>query len=131
MGYAFLYGVIGSLIGSSLGGVLYGSMLKPLVGQPGAAAAARTFWLIFVALNIVAAIGLIFYDRIFAEDTPATNAKARKVMLAIYVLLLVAGLLFLWSAIYGGAEISYKTMVQAVIMLILGASGTAVSFRKP
>lgn len=33
MGYAFLYGVIGSLIGSSLGGILYGSMLKPLVGQ--------------------------------------------------------------------------------------------------
>jgi dipeptide/tripeptide permease len=130
MGYAFLYGVIGSLIGSSLGGILYGSMLKPLVGLPGAAAAARNFWLLFVALNIAAAIGLIFYDRVFASDTPATNEKARKVMLAIYALLLVLGLLFLRSSIFGAAEISYKTMVQAVIMLLLGASGTWVSLRK-
>ncbi|MBK8789999.1 MAG: hypothetical protein IPO28_07470 [Holophagaceae bacterium] len=130
MGYAFLYGVIGSLIGSSLGGMLYGSMLKPLVGQPGAAAAARTFWLLFVALNVVAAIGLIFYDRVFAEDTPATNEKARKIMLGIYALLLLGGLLFVRSALFGGAEISYKTLVQAVIMLLLGAGGAAVSLRK-
>jgi len=131
MGYAFLYGVIGSLIGSSLGGMLYGSMLKPLIGQPGAGAAARTFWLIFVALNVAAAIGLIVYDRIFAEDTPETNGKARKVMLAIYGLLLVVGLLFLRSSLFGGAEISYKTLVQAVIMLLLGAGGMAVSLRRP
>ena len=130
MGYAFLYGVIGSLIGSSLGGILYGSMLKPLIGQPGAAAAARAFWLIFVALNIVATIGLVVYDRIFSEDLPETNAKARKVMLGIYALLLVAGLLFLGSSIFGGAEISYKTLVQAVIMLLLGAGGMVVSLRK-
>ena len=130
MGYAFLYGVIGSLIGSSLGGMLYGSMLKPLVGQPGAAAAARSFWLIFVALNVVAAIGLVIYDRIFAADTPETNEKARRVMLVIYGLLLVAGLLFLRASFFGGAEISYKTLVQAVIMLLLGAGGMAVSLRK-
>jgi dipeptide/tripeptide permease len=130
MGYAFLYGVIGSLVGSSLGGTLYGAMLKPVVGTPGAAAAARNFWLIFVALNIVAAIGLVFYDRVFAQDTPETNAKARKVMIGIYGLLLTAGLLFLRSSIWGSAEISYKTMVQAAIMLLLGAGGMAVSLRK-
>ncbi|HEX7553422.1 MAG TPA: MFS transporter [Geothrix sp.] len=130
MGYAFLYGVIGSLIGSSLGGLMYGAMLKPLVGLPGAATAARHFWLLFVALNVAAAIGLIFYDRVFAADTPATNEKARKVMLAIYALLLVLGLLFLRSSVFGGAEVSYKTMVQAVIMLLLGASGTAVSLNR-
>jgi MFS family permease len=131
MGYAFLYGVIGSLIGSSLGGALYGSMLKPLVGHPGAAAAARNFWLLFVVLNILAAIGLVFYDRVFAQDTPETNRKARKVMLAIYVVLLVAGAFFLWFSVFGGSEISYKTMVQAIILLGLGASGVAVSLRKP
>ena len=130
MGYAFLYGVIGSLIGSSLGGALYGSMLKPLVGQPGAAAAARNFWLIFVALNVVAAIGLIFYDRIFAEDTPETNRKARGVMIGIYALLLLAGVLFTRSALFAGAAISYKTLVQAIIMLALGAAGMVVSLRK-
>jgi hypothetical protein len=79
---------------------------------------------------VAAAIGLVFYDRIFAADTPATNEKARKVMLGIYLLLLVLGLLFLRSSVYGAAEISYKTMVQAVIMLLLGASGTWVSLRK-
>lgn len=131
MGYAFLYGVIGSLIGSSLGGALYGSMLKPVVGQPGAAAAARTFWLLFVALNIVAAVGLILYDRFFAADTPETNEKARKIMLGIYLLLLALGLLFVWSAVFSGPAVSYKTLVQAVIMLALGAGGTAVSLRKP
>jgi dipeptide/tripeptide permease len=130
MGYAFLYGVIGSLIGSSLGGMLYGTMLKPLVGQPGAAAAARHFWLLFVALNILAAVGLVFYNRVFAQDTPETNRKARKVMMVIYLLLLVVGVLFLRSAVFGGSEISYKTLVQAVIMLLLGAGGMVVSLKK-
>jgi dipeptide/tripeptide permease len=130
MGYAFLYGVIGSLIGSSLGGMLYGSMLKPLVGQAGGPAAARTFWLIFVALNVLAAVGLIFYDRVFAADTPETNEKARKIMLGVYVLLLALGLVFVWAALWGGSTVSYKTLVQAVIMLLLGAGGTAVSLRK-
>lgn len=130
MGYAFLYGVIGSLIGSSLGGMLYGSMLKPLVGQPGGPAAARTFWLLFVALNVLAAAGLVIYDRLFAEDTPETNARARKVMLGVYGLLVLAGLLFLGSALFGGPEVSYKILVQAAIMLLLGAGGVVVSLRK-
>ena len=83
-----------------------------------------------MALNVVAAIGLVIYDRIFAADTPETNEKARRVMLVIYGLLLVAGLLFLRASFFGGAEISYKTLVQAVIMLLLGAGGMAVSLRK-
>jgi dipeptide/tripeptide permease len=131
MGYASLYGVIGSLIGSSLGGLLYGSMLKPLVGKPEGPAAARTFWLIFVALNAVAAVGLVLYDRVFAADTPETNEKARKVMLGIYTLLLVTGALFMRSSVFGGAEISWKTFVQALIMLALGAGGAFVSLRRP
>ena len=129
MGYAFLYGVIGSLIGSSLGGFMYGAMLKPVIGQPGAQAAARLFWLIFVGLNILAAVGLVFYDRVFAVDTPETNEKARKVMLAIYVVLLAAGLGFVYASL-SGPEVSYKTLVQAAILLLLGAGGTAVSLRK-
>lgn len=130
MGYAFLYGVIGSLIGSSLGGALYGSMLKPVAGTPAGPAAARSFWLIFVALNVCAAIGLLLYDRTFAADNPETNEKARKVMLGIYTLLLVAGLLFLRSSLFGGAEVSWKTFIQALIMLALGAGGAAVSLRR-
>jgi hypothetical protein len=51
-------------------------------------------------------------------------------MLAIYGMLLVAGLLLLRSSLFGGVELSYKTLVQAVIMLLLGAGGMAVSLRK-
>ena len=129
MGYAFLYGVIGSLVGSSLGGSLYGSMLKPVVGQAGAAAAARGFWLLFVALNLVAAVGLVVYDRVFAQDTPRTRELARKVMLGIYLLLLAGGVAFVRSAV-AGPGFSPKTLVQALIMLALGAGGMAVSLRK-
>ena len=41
MGYAFLYGVFGSLLGSSLGAFLYERMLKPALGTPEADARAR------------------------------------------------------------------------------------------
>ena len=105
-------------------------MLKPLIGQAGAAAAARQFWLLFVILNVAAAVGLVIYDRIFAQETPRTRELARKVMLGIYLLLLALGVLFVRSAVFGGSEVSYKTLVQAVIMLLLGASGTLVSLRK-
>ncbi|HVP14108.1 MAG TPA: MFS transporter, partial [Terriglobales bacterium] len=55
MGYSFLYGVIGSLIGSSLGGALYERMLKPAIGTPAAPARARLFWLVFIGITVVAA----------------------------------------------------------------------------
>ena len=51
-------------------------------------------------------------------------------MLGIYLLLLALGVLFVRSAVFGGSEVSYKTLVQAVIMLLLGASGTLVSLRR-
>ena len=51
-------------------------------------------------------------------------------VLAVYVLLLLTGLLFLRSSLFGGAQTSYKTMVQAVIMLLLGAGGMAVSLKR-
>jgi proton-dependent oligopeptide transporter, POT family len=127
MGYSFLYGVIGSLIGSNLGGVMYESMLKPVIHSGGAAPVARTFWLIFVALDIVGAIGLLAYNRAFAADTPKANADARKIMIGIYVVLLACGAWFLVSAL-AGAEADYKTMVQAIIMILIGIGGLLVSF---
>jgi hypothetical protein len=99
------------------------------VGQPGGPAAAHNFWLLFVGLNIVAAVGLVLYDRIFGKDTERTRALARKVMIAIYALLLAAGVLFLRSGL-SGAELSYKILVQATIMLLLGAGGMIVSLKK-
>ena len=63
MGYAFLYGVIGSLLGSNLGGVLYESMLKPVVGQGDVAGDIRGFWMLFAGINLVAVAGLLLYNR--------------------------------------------------------------------
>ena len=129
MGYAFLYGVIGSLVGSSLGGALYESMLKPLVGQSFIQNETRTFWLIFAGLGVVAMFGLTFYNRFFSEDTPKTNSRARSIMIGIYSVLVVIGGLFFYSSIYGGETVQYKTMVQAIIMILIGAGGLFISLR--
>jgi dipeptide/tripeptide permease len=131
MGYAFLYGVFGSLIGSSLGGALYGSWLKPLAGTAAGVEASRNFWLLFVVLDVFAVVGLFFYNRSFAHDTPEANAKARAIMIGIYVLFVVVGGFFLWKALFGGAGISYKTLVQAFILTLLGVGGVLISRRKP
>ena len=48
-------------------------------------------------------------------------------MIGIYGLLLVIGVLFLRSSVFGGAEISYKTMVQATILPLLGVGGVLIS----
>ena len=129
MGYAFLYGVFGSLIGSSLGGALYGAWLKPLVGTPGGPAAARTFWLLFVVLDLFAVAGLLLYDRIFATATPAAVVRARAVMRAVYLFFLAAGGAFLWRSL-SGPEISWKTLIQALILVLLGVSGLLVGRRR-
>jgi POT family proton-dependent oligopeptide transporter len=130
MGYAFLYGVIGSLVGSNLGGALYESILKPLAGRPDASGTVQMFWLLFAGLDIAAVVGLFFYNRTFAVETPETNARARRIMIAVYVLLLSVGVWFLYTSVFGGQEIAYKTMIQAVIMLFIGGGGVAISLKK-
>ncbi|MBE3132753.1 MAG: MFS transporter [Acidobacteria bacterium] len=130
MGYAFLYGVIGSLVGSNLGGTMYEAMLKPLVGQEGIRASLRNFWLIFAALDVVAIVGLLLYNRFFSADTPETNRLARRIMIGVYVLLTVAGAWFLYRAGFAAATVNYRTMVQAVIMLLIGVGGVLISFNK-
>jgi proton-dependent oligopeptide transporter, POT family len=129
MGYAFLYGVIGSLVGSNLGGALYESLLKPLVGQTGIEYQLRNFWLLFAALGLVAMGGLIMYNKIFALDSPKTNLLAWRIMLGVYVLLVILGIWYLASSV-SGPEISYKTMVQAVIMLLIGVGGVVISLHR-
>jgi len=130
MGYAFLYGVVGSLVGSNLGGALYTSLLKPLMGQAGVSAQLRNFWLIFAALGIVAVLGLLLYNRFFAADTPETNARARRIMVGVYLVVLALGAWYLYSSVFTGPTIAYRTMVQAIIMLVIGGGGVAISTRK-
>lgn len=130
MGYAFLYGVIGTLVGSNLGGTLYQALLRPLVGQTGVRENLRNFWLIFAALGAVATVCLILYNRAFAADTPETNRRARRWMIGIYAVLVAGGAWFL-SRAFGAETVNYRTIVQSVIMLALGGGGLAISFRKP
>ena len=130
MGYAFLYGVIGSLIGSNLGGVMYEAMLKPLVGQTGIESNLRNFWLIFAGLGVLATAGLMLYNRVFAADTPQTNSRARQIMIGIYSLLAILGAWFFYSSAFGGVTIAYKTMVQATIMILIGTGGLMISLRR-
>ena len=130
MGYAFLYGVIGSLIGSNLGGMLYESMLKPLVGQADVASDIRGFWMLFAAINLVAVAGLILYNRVFSHDTPETNARARTIMIGIYALLALLGLWFLQSSLFARETIAYRTLVQSLIMLFIGGGGLLISLKR-
>jgi proton-dependent oligopeptide transporter, POT family len=131
MGYAFLYGVIGSLIGSTLGGTMYEAMLKPLVGKGDVAGEIRTFWLIFAGLGLCAMAGLLLYNRLFALDTPEANARARRIMIFLYGLLLATGFWFLYVSAFAGSSVAYRTLVQAAIMLLIGTGGMIVSFKRP
>ncbi len=123
MGYAFLYGVIGSLIGSNVGGEMYHAILAPLKGRAGAGSTLRNFWLLFAFLGVLTMLALIVYNRIFGDDTGTTRAKARRVMIFIYGLLIVLSVgmvLFVWKT-QGG--VPPKTWIQSTIMLLIGFGG--------
>jgi proton-dependent oligopeptide transporter, POT family len=59
LGYAFLYGVLGSFIGGILGANLYVHFVDNL-NQP------RTLWVIFSLIGVVTIIGLLLYNKFFA-----------------------------------------------------------------
>ena len=130
MGYAFLYGVVGSLLGSNLGGTLYEGWLKPLAGSGETSGPVTTFWMTFAGMGVVAVIGLILYNRFFSHDTHTSNRRARRVMIGIYAFLAVSGVWFLQSSLFAGEGVSYKTLLQSLIMLSIGAGGMLISLRK-
>lgn len=138
MGYAFLYGVFGSLFGSNFGAALYEKILKPIVPNPMDVAAGvplkpevigqvRLFWLIFAVLGIVCLVGMLLYNKYFSEDTPATNRRAWRIMLAIYVILAAAGVYFFIDSVVLAEKIQWRTFIQALIMFGLGAGGIRIS----
>ena len=129
MGYAFLYGVFGSLLGSNLGAFLYTRMLKPVVGTPEAFATTRMFWLMFAVLDVIAAVGLILFARAFTADTPDTRRRARTVMSGVYALILLVGFGFFYAAV-SSSPAQYRTLVQSIIFLALGAGGLIVSLKR-
>jgi POT family proton-dependent oligopeptide transporter len=126
MGYAFLYGVFGSLLGSNLGAFLYARVLKPALGTPGADGRARAFWLLFAVLDVVAAAGLVLFARRFGEDTQETRRRAARVMTGVYAGIALLGVAFLAAAV-SSSPVQYKTAVQALIFLLLGGGGLAIN----
>jgi dipeptide/tripeptide permease len=122
MGYAFLYGVFGSLIGSNIGAFLYERMLKPAIGTPAADGQARLFWLAFAVLDVVACAGLMLFARSFGKDTADTRARARVVMNGVYLGIALIGALFLYQGVTA-SPVQYRTVVQALIFIALGGGG--------
>jgi len=141
MGYAFLYGVFGSLFGSNLGAILYERMLKPLAPDPGGLAAGvplephvlgqiRIFWMIFAALGVVCLLSMLLYNKFFSEDTPESNRRAWMIMMGLYSVLALAGLYFLVYSLFLVDQIQWRTMVQALILLMLGGGGIKISLKR-
>ncbi|MBP7147734.1 MAG: MFS transporter [Acidobacteria bacterium] len=126
MGYAFLYGVFGSLIGSNVGAFLYERVLKSAAGTPQVPARARLLWLIFAVLDLFAIAGLWAFARYFGEDTPATRAGARRTMFFVYSAI---GLLGMAGAVFGvlSDPLQTKTVVQGLIFVALGGGGLWVT----
>ena len=141
MGYSFLYGVGGSLIGSNMGAILYEKILKPATPSPEAVTAgisltpdtfnqAKLFWIIFFVIGLFCVIGMFIYNRYFAQDTPLANRRAWKIMFGIYILFVGAGLYFFVYSLFLTTEIPWRTVVQSLIMLGVGAGGIIISLRK-
>jgi hypothetical protein len=128
MGYAFLYGVIGSLVGSNVGGEMYNSFLKPLVGQEGVGSQLRTFWIVFAALGVATMFLLLLYNKVFGEDTEETRAKARRVMIIIYFVLIGLSVAMPVFVLSTKGAIAPKTWIQSGIMLAVGVGGLFTLF---
>jgi POT family proton-dependent oligopeptide transporter len=126
MGYAFLYGVFGSLLGSNLGAFLYARFMEPVLGTAAVAGRSTIFWLMFAVLDVIAALGLVYFFRRFGEDTPETRRKAAGAMVVVYSLIGLLGLAFL---IYGvtAQPVQYRTIIQSIIFLALGLGGLVVN----
>ncbi len=127
MGYAFLYGVFGSLLGANVGSFLYARIMTPAINTPLAAERARLFWLLFAGLDLVAMVGLIAFAKHFGTDTPAARKGSRFVMYGVYILIFLVGAAFFWSA-FSSAPVAYRTIVQAVIFIAIGAAGFLMNF---
>ncbi len=134
MGYAFLYGVVGSLFGSNIGGEMYHSILAPLKGDIGLESThetIRTFWLTFAILGACTMGALLLYHVIFGKDTEKTRSLARKVMLGIYGLLIVGSISMIFFVLSAKGTVPVKTAIQSTIMMLIGIGGVITLLIRP
>jgi MFS family permease len=129
MGYAFLYGVIGSLFGMNVGGEMYNAILEPLAGRVDVTVTLRNFWLVFAVLGVVTAFVLFIYNKLFGTNTVTTRARARRVMFAIYGLLVLGAVAVLYLVWNTQGEITPKTWIQAGILTAMGVGGLFILLR--
>jgi POT family proton-dependent oligopeptide transporter len=122
MGYAFLYGVFGSLLGSNVGAFLYARMIEPALGTDAIASRTTLLWLMFAVLDVCATLGLIWFFRKFGTDTAETRKRAALAMRFTYALIGLLGLVFLVMG-FGAQPVQYRTLVQALIFLALACGG--------
>jgi MFS family permease len=143
MGYAFIYGVIGSLVGSNVGGELYEKFLTPLVNKSSGAGSTLTmFWLSFAILGIFSMGGLFLFNRYLGKNTVKTRNKAKKIMAIGYISFIVIGILFIGTNFsnalsqYGISKLGFvfmqnaKTILQSIILIAIGSLGIYMSSKK-
>lgn len=128
MGYAFLYGVFGSLLGSNLGAFMYARMIEPVLGTAAVGGRTTIFWLIFTALDIAAAGGLIVFSHRFGTDTPVTRLRAAHTMRVVYALITLLGAAFLVVGL-SDSPVQVRTVVQSLIFIALGLGGIVINQR--
>jgi POT family proton-dependent oligopeptide transporter len=128
MGYAFLYGVFGSLLGSNIGAFLYSRMIEPVLHTAAVQGRARMFWLLFTVLDVCAAGALVLFFRRFEKDTPDTRRSAARAMQMVYGFIILLGGAFLAVGL-SGSPVQYRTVVQALIFVTLGVGGIVVNRR--
>jgi dipeptide/tripeptide permease len=121
MGYAFLYGVIGSLLGSSVGAYLYTNIAKP--GNP------KLFFMLFFVLGIVACCGLLLFNKYLSKDTLRNNQLSRKIVTGIYTLLILCGCFIILMSILKGQTQNYRAFAQSLIFIAIGIGGLVVTFK--
>jgi dipeptide/tripeptide permease len=122
MGYAFIYGVIGSLFGSSIGATLYEEIAKK-GNNP------KLFFMLFFILGVLSSIGLVLYNRFFMQDNEKTNRRAYIVMFGFYILITLLGLLFVYNS-FAPTGIIWKRILQSSILLLVGLGGIGLSLKK-
>jgi len=125
MGYAFLYGVFGSLLGSNLGAFMYARLVEPVLNTPAIAGRSTLFFGIFAVLDICAALGMVAFFRALGTDTPETRRRAAAVMKLAYGLIALLGGAFLAVGLTAD-PVQIRTVIQALIFLALGAGGIVV-----
>jgi dipeptide/tripeptide permease len=125
MGYAFLYGVFGSLLGSNLGAFAYARVIEPALGTPAIADRATLLWLMFAILDIGAVLAMVVFFRRFGDDTPDTRARATRTMHLVYGLIALLGAAFLVMGLTAD-PVQVRTVVQSLIFLGLGLGGIVI-----